>query len=854
MKNPIGRRIRIYWPSESAWFYGNVARAGEEDGTWVVEYDDGDEEVMEGFEGEGIEFVGEDEGREESGVDATTGKVSEDGGEGIEEGEGEGNGEIGGESEPQDSFQAHHDDFEAERDDFQAQQDNFIDTRNDAITSSLQKALEEINISSMRQEQDDQEAWLRDFFEGQRREKEELEKEEMERKEEEEEREEAEIEMVRELERESAKQGEVAPINVRKLFIDDFTKAANRQIAHDNQIENKNKTFSTKQRQQPPETTGRRRFNAASEGCALLQGSVLSARDLPGSEVEVCNPFVKILFVEGGSDRGGNGMLRCKTPIHTTEVLQDTHNPAWGSNKFSMELLPPGDSWDAIRGDIMFSIYDVKESGATVFVGEASVSLRELIGTTKEDGEDLGEGVEAEEDIGLRVPDKIDRWLPLLSRAGKRISYNSEIHIVLKAYLPSVAYTTRFLEEEEEVRAKTTQEKVLKKKQLKRKALPTNIKSLRPTYKSHHKKFQRIRDMQIQKENVRLKERIDKLKSGINGNSGGGSSGKCYELVPTSLKTSEDRRSENRRRVTKAQNKENELNALLELELQDGRSTYQDYTRLQRKAEKLADLVGEKRSVVEALTLKVNKVEGRRRKEAREVKALEKFVRKKEKEDTTTEQSEEGKESEEKPVNRRINNFRQKKKTELTIAERQFDSSDFIVTPRQNDLKNAHMALLERRSAAIASINAAKLSRANKKEEIAEVREKIDIAKKRIDDPESDRQLASAHREVARLLADVETLKYEKKLGWMFIKDNESEVQYMKDQIKELKAKEERKRDKVKLLGFERAAAREEYKSWLDEGGSSEIANAAMILTNAIEVQRKVEELRNAALEQENAH
>ena len=164
------------------------------------------------------------------------------------------------------------------------------------------------------------------------------------------------------------------------------------------------------------------------------------------------------------------------------------------------------------------------------------------------------------------------------------------------------------------------------------------------------------------------------------------------------------------------------------------------------------------------------------------------------------------------------------------------------------------MALLERRSAAIASINAAKLSRANKKEEIAEVREKIDIAKKRIDDPESDRQLASAHREVARLLADVETLKYEKKLGWMFIKDNESEVQYMKDQIKELKAKEERKRDKVKLLGFERAAAREEYKSWLDEGGSSEIANAAMILTNAIEVQRKVEELRNAALEQENAH
>ena len=108
-------------------------------------------------------------------------------------------------------------------------------------------------------------------------------------------------------------------------------------------------------------------------------------------------------------------------------------------------------------------------------------------------------------------------------------------------------------------------------------------------------------------------------------------------------------------------------------------------------------------------------------------------------------------------------------------------------------------------------------------------------------------QLAAAHREVARLKADVETLKYEKNLGYLFIKENESEAVFMKDQLIDLREKEKRKRKKIKNVEFERAAARQEYKNWLEQGGSTEIANAAMILTNSIEVQMKVEELRNEA-------
>ena len=96
-------------------------------------------------------------------------------------------------------------------------------------------------------------------------------------------------------------------------------------------------------------------------------------------------------------------------------------------------------------------------------------------------------------------------------------------------------------------------------------------------------------------------------------------------------------------------------------------------------------------------------------------------------------------------------------------------------------------------------------------------------------------------------------LKYERDMGYLFVKNDESEVIFLNDQIKELEAKEVRKRKKIKNVGFERAAAREEYKNWLDVGGANEIATAAMILTNAIEVKNKYEDLRVSAKALEQA-
>ena len=175
------------------------------------------------------------------------------------------------------------------------------------------------------------------------------------------------------------------------------------------------------------------------------------------------------------------------------------------------------------------------------------------------------------------------------------------------------------------------------------------------------------------------------------------------------------------------------------------------------------------------------------------------------------------------------------------------------MTPRENDLKEAHQKLLQRRNTAIETINLMKARKEEVQLEISEVEENLAVAVSRFNDPEQDMQLAAAHREVARLKCDCETLKYERDMGYLFVKNDESEVIFLNDQIKELEAKEVRKRKKIKNVGFERAAAREEYKNWLDVGGANEIATAAMILTNAIEVKNKYEDLRVSAKALEQA-
>ena len=219
------------------------------------------------------------------------------------------------------------------------------------------------------------------------------------------------------------------------------------------------------------------------------------------------------------------------------------------------------------------------------------------------------------------MPEKLDKWLPLLQRNSKRLHFGSEIHVQLKAYLPAAAFESddssvkRMAATTMAAAAAATKTKTGKHTTKKKKPLPTNIKSLRPKYKSHHKKFQRIRDLNIQKENVRLQKRIDALKTHSR-NSGGGDASRtkrCYEVVPESLKTKGEKINDVRRKEELKKNKENEINVLLNVDFPDGKSTYLDYVKLQKRVEILAKIVSDKKKSVEILRTKVARVEGKRR-------------------------------------------------------------------------------------------------------------------------------------------------------------------------------------------------------------------------------------------------
>ena len=351
----IGTRVRVFWDQEDEWFEGVVTNYNSSDGTYDITYDDGDEDVVDSLTGDGVEIIIAEAGKENTKTMAAATSYDDD--------------DLEADKYTNDEY--------TEGNNFERNQDNLIDQQNEAITSSLQKALEEININALQQEQDDQEEWLQEFFETQRAQKELTENDKRLLEEVEEDYKRAAAERKEDDEEKMTSNDE--KIDVKTLFIDNFTKAVEKTNKEQQVQLTKNGT--SHRQHQPPATTGQRRFNAASEGCALLQGSVLSAKSLPGSEVEIMNPFVKVLFVEAGSK---NIMLRCKTPIHMTEVVEDTHDPAWVKSKFSMELIPPNESWSEIGGDIMFTVYDVNPSGQQVFIGQASVSLKELISTEDE--------------------------------------------------------------------------------------------------------------------------------------------------------------------------------------------------------------------------------------------------------------------------------------------------------------------------------------------------------------------------------------------------------------------------------------------------------------------------------------
>jgi len=158
--------------------------------------------------------------------------------------------------------------------------------------------------------------------------------------------------------------------------------------------------------------------NAGAEGVALLQGTVLSAKQLPGDPVLVCNPFVKVLY---SSNQSANSLFACKTSIHVTDVQQDTREPVWEKGKFSMEIVPT-EGWEVedLSGDVIFAVYDMDVEGKQNFVGQAVVPLRSLM----KNDDDIEE---YEEDMGLSVPKSVDKWFGLQSRNNKPVGFGVEV-------------------------------------------------------------------------------------------------------------------------------------------------------------------------------------------------------------------------------------------------------------------------------------------------------------------------------------------------------------------------------------------------------------------------------------------
>jgi len=125
------------------------------------------------------------------------------------------------------------------------------------------------------------------------------------------------------------------------------------------------------------------------------------------------------------------------------------------------------------------------------------------------------------------------------------------------------------------------------------------------------------------------------------------------------------------------------------------------------------------------------------------------------------------------------------------------------------------------------------------------------IVKERFNDPEADKALASAHRELSRLKTDVETLKYEKELGYTFEKNMEEEIIMLEENLLELKGKEKRKKDKLVKVKYERDAAREEYMAWVKRDYGREMGMAQKVLGNSKKILEKMDSLKKRALLEE---
>ena len=356
-----GQRIEVFWPSDDAWYSGIITEVHE--GGAKVVYDDGDVEDLT------TEVLLDEEAcRLYAGGEGSEGKEGEEGEEGEEEDLREGY-EASANEDLTEADDLYDEEFELSTSHPHPDAALNPSASSEHLTRQLQKVLDSINIKDFQQEQEDQEEWLQaflknqdevgwdnvDFYEG------------------------AEGSPTHSSPAHTGSPARTSParfntsspqhpmeaplssaplVALRPHSPPSPLHAANQMIqnfaeaAHE--AAKKVKPQAKSSIRTPLSTSVR---NAGAEGVALMQGSVLSAKALPGDPVLVCNPFVKVLY---SSTQASNSLFACKTSIHVTDVQQDTRDPVWDKGKFSMEIVPT-EGWEVedLSGDVIFAVYDM---------------------------------------------------------------------------------------------------------------------------------------------------------------------------------------------------------------------------------------------------------------------------------------------------------------------------------------------------------------------------------------------------------------------------------------------------------------------------------------------------------------
>ena len=153
-------------------------------------------------------------------------------------------------------------------------------------------------------------------------------------------------------------------------------------------------------------------FFLPGEGKGALCCNILQVKELVNPDgSECCDTFVKLSYVEPGNK---NVMLRCKSVLHTTKVVSHKDEFTWESETCTVDVdsgrgSSPSMAWDAIPGDLLFTVYDWNGGARSEYIGQVLVPLRDCI-----DGS-------VASDIHGGEQTALDGWYPLSNRNGTSI-------------------------------------------------------------------------------------------------------------------------------------------------------------------------------------------------------------------------------------------------------------------------------------------------------------------------------------------------------------------------------------------------------------------------------------------------